>query len=274
MNRMNGQPLRLWHTPVALVAALLAAASITAPAWAQTDTPSPAPAARKPVIVSGTVPDEATRQAILGRLRDIYGAEGVVDQLGVDPVAAPANWSAFVQKLLTPDLKQISAGQLSIDGNTVALKGNVANEGLRQQLVGDMAARLNPSWQVRNGLRVAAGDQQLLDQTLANRIVEFDTASTRLTPAGTAVLDEMAAALLKMGGRTIEIIGHTDALGQPAANLALSQARAAAVRQYLIQKGIDPNSMRVQGLGAEKPVASNSTPEGRARNRRIEFRVL
>jgi len=255
--------------------AVLVAGLFVSQAFATTDAaPSVSPLPpRKPVVVSGTVPDEATRQAILSRARELYGADNVVDQLGVGAVSTPVNWSAYVQKLLSADLKQISAGQFSVDGNNVSLRGNVNSEATRQQLVGDMATRLNPSWQVKNGLRVAAGDQQVLDQALANRIIEFDTGSTRIAPAGTAILDEMAAALLKMGGRSIDIVGHTDNQGSANSNQALSEGRAAAVRQYLIQKGIEPNSMRVIGLGAQSPVALNTTPEGRARNRRIEFRA-
>ncbi|WP_341675056.1 OmpA family protein [Niveibacterium sp. SC-1] len=253
----------------------LATCLLASPAFAATDTAptvSPLPA-RKPVVVSGTVPDEATRQAILDRTRELYGRDNVVDQLGVGQVSTPVNWSDYVQKLLSADLKQISGGQFAVDGNNVSLRGNVGSEATRQQLVSDMATRLNPSWQVKNGLRVAAGDQQLLDQALANRIIEFDTGSTRIAPAGTAILDEMASALLKMGGRNIDIIGHTDNQGSATSNQALSEGRAAAVRQYLIQKGIEANSMRATGVGAQSPVALNTTAEGRARNRRIEFRA-
>lgn len=230
--------------------------------------------AAKPVIVSGTVPDESTRQAILSSVRAVYGADHVVDQLGVGSVVAPANWNAYVQKLITPDLKQISSGALSIDGNNVSLRGEVTNEAQRQQIAGDFATRLNPTYVVKNGLRVGAGEQQLLDKTLANRIVEFESGSSKLAPQGAQLLDEMSTAILRVGKHHIQIVGHTDSQGHPDANQVLSQSRAESVRRYLIGKGLDSDSLEAQGMGAREPIASNATPDGRARNRRIEFRIV
>lgn len=228
----------------------------------------------KPVIVSGTVPDEATRQAILARVREVYGAERVVDQIGVGNVVAPANWSSYVQKLITPDLKQVSGGALAIQGNNLSVHGEVANEAQRQQIVSDFSSRLNPTYVIKNGLRVGAGQQQLLDKTLANRIVEFESGSSKLAAHGTQILDEMAAAIGRLGKQKVLIIGHTDSQGHPDANQLLSQARADAVQRYLVARGIEAERLQSMGQGANEPIASNATVEGRARNRRIEFRIV
>lgn len=231
------------------------------------------PASPKPVIVSGTVPDEATRAAVVGRLREIYGAERVVDQLALGPVVAPPQWAQYVGKLLSPSLKQVNHGQLSVQGQTVQLQGEVANEAQRQQLAAEMAQSLNPTYNVRNGLRVAAREQGLVDQALANRTIEFEPGSAVLKPAGQLILDEMAAALLQLRGRRVALIGHTDALGARPANVSLSLARAQAVKAYLIAKGVPADSLSTSGMGPDQPVADNATEAGRARNRRIEFRV-
>lgn len=239
-----------------------------ASAWAQPTGTTP-----NQVVVAGTVPDEATRNAILAKVREVYGAERVVDQLGVGPVVAPPNWSGYVQKLVSPQLKQVSRGQLNINGNNIELKGEVANESQRQQLAADMATSLNPTYAVRNALRVAAQEQTVVDATLANRIIEFEPGSSVLRPAGRNILDEMAATLLKLGNRPVEVIGHTDSQGARDTNVVLSLARADAVRSYLANKGIAPSLISTSGSGPDRPVASNDTPEGRARNRRIEFRL-
>ena len=225
------------------------------------------------VVVAGTVPDEATRIAVITRLRELYGAERVVDQLSLGSVVAPPQWSQHVQKLLSPSLKQVSHGQLSVQGQTVDLKGEVGNEAVRQQLASEMAQSLNPTYTVRNGLRVAVREQAVVDQALANRIVEFEPGSAVLRPAGLLILDEMAAALARLPGRRFEVIGHTDAQGSHASNVSLSLARAQAVKGYLVSKGLSADSLSTSGLGPDQPVASNATDEGRARNRRIEFRV-
>lgn len=225
------------------------------------------------VVVSGTVPDEATRVAVLSRMRDLYGSERVVDQLTLGSVVAPPQWQQYVQKMLSPSLKQVSHGQLSIQGNTIEIRGEVANEAVRQQVASDLAQTLNPTYTVRNGLRVAVQEQAVVDQALANRIVEFEPGSAVLRPTAQPILDEMATAMAKLKGRHFEVIGHTDASGSRGANVSLSLARAQSVKRYLIGKGLPADSIAISGLGPDQPVASNETDEGRARNRRIEFRV-
>jgi OOP family OmpA-OmpF porin len=227
-----------------------------------------------PVVVSGTVADEATRAALLDRLRIVYGASRVVDQLSVGTVAAPANWNEYVAKLINPDLKLVSRGQLKVEGSKVSLRGDVANEEQRQKIAGNIAASLNPTYTVNNGLRVAVSEQGVLDAALANRIIEFESGKATLTESGMEVLNQMSAAMQKLKGVKVEVIGHTDNAGSRAGNLSLSQARAEAVKTYIVGKGIAAESIAVSGEGPDRPVADNRTPEGKARNRRIEFKVI
>lgn len=269
-------PFRLnpgWRHGVATLT-LLASWPLASPAQTPA-APQAAVVNRLPVVVSGSVPDEASRQAILATAREVFGADRVIDQLGVgSKLAAPPNWAAQVQKALQPGLTQVSHGQISINGNVVEVNGEVASDTVRQQLPQQLSTSLaNPTYTVRNGLRVAAAGQELVDAALANRIVEFERGSAVLTPKGQAVLDELAPVLLKLGGRKFEVVGHTDANGARAANVALSSARAEAVKSYLVRKGIASLAISTAGMGPDRPVADNTTEEGRARNRRIEFRV-
>ncbi|MBP1203945.1 OOP family OmpA-OmpF porin [Duganella sp. 1411] len=236
---------------------------------------TPAPATPRPgqVLVNGSVPDEASKAAMLARVRELYGADRVVDQVSIAPVSLPPNWNSYVQKLIGPNLKLISKGEIKIDGTNVTLRGEVANEAQRQQIASDFATSLNPSYTVNNGLRVSAAEQNLLDETLAKRIIEFESGKATLTDSGKGILDEMAAALRKVKGKKVEVIGHTDNVGLRDSNLALSHARAQAVRSYLADKGIPQDMVMVSGQGPDRPVAENSSADGRARNRRIEFRI-
>jgi OOP family OmpA-OmpF porin len=234
-----------------------------------------APAATEaPIVVAGTVADEQSKASLLARLRAVYGAERVVDQLAVGTVSMPANWNEYLQKLISPSLKMISRGQLKVDGNNVSLRGDVANEAQRQQIALEIAASLNPTYTVNNGLRVVASEQGVLDAALANRIIEFESGKATLTESGKAILDQMSVALLKLRDKKVEVIGHTDNSGSRAGNLSLSQARAEAVRAYVAARGVKPELISVSGEGPDRPVADNRTPEGRARNRRIEFKVV
>ncbi|MBQ0937419.1 OmpA family protein [Ideonella paludis] len=244
------------------------------PAAAAPAASAPAASRLGQVVVAGTVPDESTRQAILARVRELYGNDRVVDQLGVGNLVAPPNWSQHVQRALHPDLKQVSRGQLSIQGNVLEIKGEVSNEAQRQQVLSQIATQLNnPTYTVRNSLRVSAAGQEVVDAALANRIVEFEPSSATLTATGQAVLDQLAPVLLQLSGRKFEVIGHTDALGARAANVALSAARAETVKAYLAKKGVPEANITTSGVGPDRPVADNNLAEGRARNRRIEFRV-
>jgi OOP family OmpA-OmpF porin len=228
----------------------------------------------EPVVVTGTVADEASKAAILGRLREVYGAARVVDQLSIGTVSAPANWNAHMAKLIGPSLKLVTRGQLMVDGNAVSLRGDVAGEAQRQQVAADIAAGLNPTYTVDNGLRVVESGQVVLDAALKDRIIEFESGKATLTESGRAILDEMSVALLKVKGRKVAVIGHTDNAGPRARNLSLSRARAAAVKAYVVGKGVDPGSIAVSGQGPDHPLSDNRTAAGKARNRRIEFKVM
>lgn len=226
------------------------------------------------VVVSGQVPDEGSRAAILGKMRELYGAANVVDRLEVGGVVPPPNWTEYMTKLLTNNLKNIRGGQMQVSGTRVTLKGQVENEALRQQVVSHIATALNPTYTVDNALLVKGGGQSVLDQTLSNRVVEFESGSARLTPGGITILKEMLAAMKQLGNPRIQIIGHTDSSGDRLANVGLSLARANAVRAYLIENGVPATALNAVGSGPDQPVSSNQTAEGRAKNRRIEFRLV
>jgi OOP family OmpA-OmpF porin len=237
--------------------------------------PVPGIAAAGKVVVGGVVPDEATRSTILARVREVYGADLVVDQLGIDRLAAPPNWAQQVRSVIDPGLRQVSQGQLRIAGNVVEISGSVQSEAVRKQLLGQIAAQLNnPTYAVRDGLRIGANSQQLLDAAVANRTIAFEVGNATLTSAGTKVLDDLVPVLRQFPGRRFEIVGHTDDSGARESNLALSAARAEAVKAYLAARGIPPGDIVTSGAGPDRPIAPNATADGRSRNRRIEFRVL
>lgn len=104
--------------------------------------------------------------------------------------------------------------------------------------------------------------------------VNFELSRSTLTKASLPVLDEAVKVLLQFPSIRIEISGHTDNSGGRENNMRLSQARADEVRTYLIEHGIEASRITTRGAGPDEPIDSNSTRDGRANNRRIEFRVL
>jgi outer membrane protein OmpA-like peptidoglycan-associated protein len=104
--------------------------------------------------------------------------------------------------------------------------------------------------------------------------VTFQTGRSVLTAQSYAVLDQVAGSLVANPEIRIEIAGYTDNTGPLALNRRLSGNRAIAVRFYLARKGVSPSRMTARGYGPSNPVATNTTPDGRAQNRRVELHKL
>jgi outer membrane protein OmpA-like peptidoglycan-associated protein len=106
--------------------------------------------------------------------------------------------------------------------------------------------------------------------TLTGSIL-FRSAQSTLLPPARVKLDQVAKALLAIHARNLIVEGHTDSQGSEAYNQGLSQRRADAVRDYLVQSGYPADHIQSRGRGKDSPIASNSSAEGRANNRRVEI---
>ncbi len=112
--------------------------------------------------------------------------------------------------------------------------------------------------------RIARGDLPKIQ-------FEFDKAD--ILPESYATLDRIAEVILSSERLKLMIFAHTDSVGTAEYNLDLSRRRAKSVKSYLAIKGVPVPSMRFRGYGLSKPLDDNSTEEGRAKNRRVEFYV-
>jgi OOP family OmpA-OmpF porin len=110
-------------------------------------------------------------------------------------------------------------------------------------------------------------------QSIVLKGVTFLPGSATLTAEAKVVLETATAALSGQKSLKVELGGHTDSQGKDAANQALSQRRADAVRQFLIDKGIEGDRLTAVGYGETQPIADNNTAPGRAENRRVEFKI-
>lgn len=109
--------------------------------------------------------------------------------------------------------------------------------------------------------------------TLAGRFIAFDSGSARISGESAALLDALTGAALICAKHNIEIGGHTDKTGADDANLALSQARAEAVKTYLASKGVAAEGLMAIGYGETRPLDPAETADAFAKNRRIELKV-
>jgi OOP family OmpA-OmpF porin len=104
--------------------------------------------------------------------------------------------------------------------------------------------------------------------------VFFDTGKSTLRPESNKALNELASFMNHKKSMKIEIGGHTDNVGEKAANEKLSADRAQSVKAYLVAKGVQADRVVSKGYGDTVPVAPNETPEGRQKNRRTEVKVI
>ena len=102
----------------------------------------------------------------------------------------------------------------------------------------------------------------------------FDFDKSVIKPEGKAKLDDLVDKTKGIALEVIIAVGHTDNIGTDAYNQKLSERRANAVKDYLVSKGIEKNRVYTEGKGEKQPIASNSTAEGRAKNRRTEIEVV
>lgn len=126
--------------------------------------------------------------------------------------------------------------------------------------------------QVRQQLITADAMYQAINKVgFVALYINFDTNKSEIKPEGEPVIAQIVALLKTSLSLKISIDGHTDNVGSPAANKALSLQRAKAVMQAVVKQGIDASRLMARGFGQEVPIADNRIEEGRAKNRRVEL---
>jgi outer membrane protein OmpA-like peptidoglycan-associated protein len=122
-------------------------------------------------------------------------------------------------------------------------------------------------------LNVSLGKVKVGKKVVLNNIL-FETGKSILTSGSNMELDRLVNIMQDNAQMKIEISGHTDKTGSEPLNFKLSEDRAKAVVEYLVQKGIERSRMEFRGFGSLQPIADNTTAAGRSKNRRVEFKIL
>lgn len=232
------------------------------------------------VALSGTLPSTDARDAVKRSAEKRLGADGFVESLKVaeKPSAVDPEWLAIAEKVAVWG----KIAPVSLEEKTITLRGELPTESAKTARYGYVQKSVGDAWKVVDAMTVKSGSSaaptpaaKANDTTPTNleafKGVEFETGSAEPTAKGKKLLDGAAKVMQTTGATRYEIAGHTDSRGNEVANLRLSESRAKAVLRYLVDKGVDEGRLDAKGYGATRPIGSNDSPTGLARNRRIEF---
>ncbi len=164
---------------------------------------------------------------------------------------------------LSAERARLESGMTALRTEQTALVAAVA--GLRSDRE-ELASRLD------DALSLVADTRSTARGTIVNLPdILFDVSQSTLKPEAKLVIAKLAGILLIMGDLNTRIEGHTDSTGSYDYNMSLSEARATSVRDFLFEEGIKGARMTVEGYGPDRPIAENTSNEGRAKNRRVEI---
>lgn len=260
-------------------------------------------------VLAGSVPNEAARAALLQQARQLFTVVDDTMTVTADPPAG--DWHAAAQLALAQLTRlergtaELAESRLSIQGDAfdadavaavqAALSRLPAGYQGKQQLTYKKAAIAEPAPEQLQKPKVeptpppvveamarapvpkpgatAAECQQQIASAMGKATIRFTMQSAEIEKASLAQLDQVAKVLKRCGDVRVLIGGHTDAKGREAYNRSLSLDRARSVRDYFAGAGVPRERMQVAGYGSSRPITTNDTEDGRARNRRITFEV-
>ncbi len=228
------------------------------------------------LTLTGSVQTERKKERLLSQAKLVFGDNRVVDQLTVSESAPTLNWKGKTLDLMAK-LATLGPFKLFLKDNQIKLETEVKDDAAKaawlswlENFFVDQPLAVDASGVTVNEASSVSADT-FESGTLFNLAVNFASGSSEIPADATATL-EQAAQILRDDGRSLRIVGHTDSSGDETKNRQLSEDRAASVRNFLVDRGVNPSSLSSYGLGSDQPLADNATEEGRAKNRRIEFK--
>jgi outer membrane protein OmpA-like peptidoglycan-associated protein len=227
----------------------------------------------------GDVPDGDATAQLVEQVRRRFAAADVRDELTRAPSTAPAQWPAAAGAALEA-LVLLEHGEARLGDSRIELQGIAADAGLRARARQSLLRGAPDGFASDARIELASTSgttaaecEAGIDALLAVARIEFDAGSADLRRDSTPVLEELGAMLQRCQPMRFEIAGHTDDRGGTRDNLTLSQRRAEAVMEYLVQHGVALRRLTARGYGEDRPVVRGTTAEARARNRRIEVHM-
>ena len=253
------------------------------------------------VVLGGRLASQASIDTVVNAAKATFGNDNVVNDLVLSAQVKTADWLDATTRFI-PSLVSMETAQLKISDSDSLLTAEVQSHGERLMLVYEAKKLLGSNLDTEVAVTgsatpatvqdqtaeqaavVAREDPELracqsrLDARMKGRKVLFASNTAELQAASYSILDQIISTLEQcdeiVSENKLIIAGHTDNSGDAAYNLALSQRRADAVKTYIVNAITDTGLISSVGYGENQPVESNDTVEGRAQNRRIEFKLV
>ncbi len=210
----------------------------------------------------------------------ICGNFGIRVMFGGESNIRNIAWADYIPQVEVPDLTPLfEAQKKEMDEKAAAMAKEIDDQ---NKQIKDLEAKIKftqdsldrhiKATKPKTAYTPTAEEAQIIKTALAN--LEFESAKATIKSSSFTYLDGLADLLKKHPEWSVKLAGHTDNTGNAAKNLQLSKDRAASVKNYLVSKGADKANIETEGFGQTKPIASNNTAAGKAKNRRVEVELF
>jgi len=236
------------------------------------------------IVVAGRVQGEAAAHTLETLAAAEFPGHAIASGVTAGSGSAPPGWQA-ARRAAIAALGRLKRGRIRLSAGRLDLDGALADPAAAGRLHRALERRL-PEWRISTAIEIDLPAQvaalpvsatrcaHLLNRLVQLRPIGFAPGSAVIEDADSWVLDRLAGILRRCPEAVIEIGGHTDSQGSAGFNMRLSRARAEAVLEALLGRGIPLANLLAEGYGETEPIASNRRAAGRERNRRIAFRAM
>ena len=228
------------------------------------------------IKLEGYMPTKEDKEALLSLIKEQYPKEKLIDGIDIG-TGNPKSWNELVLTI-AEGLKGLDASSVHIVDDEVQISGKIKTQ--KEKDIFTVALKQFENNPYKINTHIVSMDrpiiicQEKFNKLLSKQKIKFASNKSTIAVGSQKLIKELSFISSLCPQANMVIVGYTDSLGNDAKNKKLSFDRAQAVVSKLFQEGIELDRMTALGEGESKPIADNKTEEGRAKNRRIEFKVI
>ena len=228
------------------------------------------------LTLKGYIPSYEVKKVLFKKLKDSYTKSQIIDKTIIGS-GEPKEWMQLL-KVLTKELKNFEVGSINIIDKEIHISGKIKKSNQKKSLEKELALFENKDFIINSHIVALDASAQICQEKL-NTLFEkqkiyFKPNKAIIEESNNPLFQTISDITALCPKAHIKIIGHTDNVGNDEKNLKLSLKRAKAVASKLLEQGVALKNMEAIGRGELEPLADNKTKDGRAKNRRIEFKVI